>query len=179
MCNPGTLQTAAFVLCLRLSYLVCWFFKGRNSISYHPLSLLELNPLFLKAPGLKPCWFSKSDIKRTHLLSVNPQYQKYLVWGLILFTSPVLVMYPICGYLCGELGYHLCLCPSSPFPYGLLSKISCGRSALPVFQVIFWLSCTNVVVASVYLWDKVSSGSSYSTIFLFTYTTLMFLAWNN
>lgn len=109
MCNPGTLQTAAFVLCLRLSYLVCWFFKGRNSISYHPLSLLELNPLFLKAPGLKPCWFSKSDIKRTHLLSANPQYQKYLVWGLILsllqclFCIPFVVSYagslvPICVY---------------------------------------------------------------------------------
>lgn len=39
-----TFQTTASVLCLGLSYLVCWFFHSLDSVSYCPPALLELIP---------------------------------------------------------------------------------------------------------------------------------------
>lgn len=51
----------------------------------------------------------------------------------------------------------------TPFSCGLPSTISCGRSVS--LQVIFRVSCIAVDVASVCLWDKVTSGSCYSALF--------------
>lgn len=81
MYTPDTYQTAISVLCLKLSYLVSWFFKSRDSVFYFPLTLLEL---IFKAPKVKPHWFSKADvIMRTHLPSTGPQCQGCPAWRLI------------------------------------------------------------------------------------------------
>ena len=40
-------------------YLSSWLFRGRDSISYHPLGLPQLSPLIFELSGVKPPWSQK------------------------------------------------------------------------------------------------------------------------
>lgn len=96
-CSSRHFQTATSMLGLRLSYLVCWLFKGGDLVFYCPSVLLESSPLVFKDPGIKPHWFSKPDIMGTLLPSASPQGQGYLVWSLMSLILHACDVPPICG----------------------------------------------------------------------------------
>lgn len=76
---PQALFKPLLLCCLQLNYLVCCLFRSGDSSFLLPSG----------SPGVKPCWFSKADVKGISPPSVGPQCQESLVWGLILLPFHV------------------------------------------------------------------------------------------
>lgn len=80
-----------------VSYLVCMFFKGRDSVPYNSPALPELSLLIFKALGVKS-WFSKPNV-----MGLIFPVPGCLVWALILLLLCVYNIFPICGWSIGNL----------------------------------------------------------------------------
>lgn len=85
MYTPGALHTAASVLCLELSYLVCWLFKMGGALFPVAISRKLLELLIFIAPSVQ------SDVIGTH------QTQGCPVWGLSSFSILVLPFLCVIG----------------------------------------------------------------------------------
>lgn len=135
------------------------------------ISSLRAKPQFVKYPELSPLVVQTLEVK-SHWIS------KPNVWGLIfpgqvphvwdswcgVCSSPFPVLVVSVPFVVSS-HWSLVLFPSTPFLCGLLSKINC-RVCSTSLCVIFWISCTDVIIIQVYPCGKVSLESSYSIIFL-------------
>lgn len=120
--------------CITWAYLLCWLLKVRDSVSYHPLPLPDLNLLILKVSGIKPCWFSKSNVMGTCLPTAGCPCQMCLVWGMLLSPFSVHVSHLFVFCLPGSLILDH-LSPPYPFQCGILSMINCRKSVVSVFSL--------------------------------------------
>lgn len=94
-------------------------------------------------------------------------FQSHILWRLV-FPVGSIPLSPVVSLpfvvVSSEVWLLTEFLPPYPFCYDFLSMINCGESVLPVFKsfsgliVLMWLLYT-------YIWDNVSLGSSYSTIF--------------
>lgn len=139
----------------RASYLICWVFKGGGT--QFPVILPDFSCADFKAPKFKPCWFSKTVVLETCLISTGCPVSK--VPGVGSDPLPSLCLWcpsPLWLVLLEVWFFpRLCWVPL----YNEWWKVSSGS-----LQVNFRVRCIDVAAILMCPWDRVSLESSYSAI---------------
>ena len=155
MNDPGSFQTAASVLGLRVSEFLCTPYKTEGAVSYSPLALLDVSPAVYQSQryggSSSPCSYPRLG---------SP------LWGLELPLLRGCDIPPTCGFQCWGVCPSQIMCPPLlPVSVWLFLFIfSCGKSFLLVFGSFSEIVSLCVVVIFVCPWEETSPGSSYSTI---------------